>query len=103
MEKMSKLFSDPHTPSPWPMADGDETTSHLRICIPDKRISQLLLVLEELDESVAGLEDLQQAELSELVSDAIRGCGFIDPVEAWYAIAAVLEVIEQHDSATECS
>jgi hypothetical protein len=103
MEKMSKLFSDPHAPSSWPMAVCEEANSHLRICIPDKRISRLLLVLQELDKSVAGLEELQQAELSELVLAAIEGCGFTDPVEASDAIAAVLDVIEKHNSGTEYS
>jgi hypothetical protein len=62
--------------------------------IPDcHRIARLLRRLRELDESVAGLETLQEAELSELVCTAIREAGFVDPHEARYAIAAVLEII----------
>jgi hypothetical protein len=62
--------------------------------IPDcHRIARLLRRLRELDESVAGLETLQEAELSDLVCSAIREAGFVDPSEARYAIAAVLETI----------
>jgi hypothetical protein len=32
---------------------------------------------------------------------AFLACGFVDPIEARYAIAAVLEVIEMHDSMPE--
>jgi hypothetical protein len=83
--------------------DYNNSGSHLTIRITDNRVSRLLLVLQQLDESMAGLEDLQEAELSELVSVAIRECGFIDPVEASYAIAAVLEAIEKYDSPPEYS
>jgi hypothetical protein len=62
--------------------------------VPDcHRIARLLRRLRELDESVAGLETLQEAELSELVRTAIREARFVDPNEARYAIAAVLEII----------
>ena len=67
------------------------------VYIADKRVAQLLIVLHELDESVAGLEDLPKDELSELVANAILGCGFADPVEARYAISTVLRMIESQD------
>lgn len=101
MDKINKLFLDPHVENMQPTPDFNNTGSHLTIRIADKRVSRLLLVLQQLDESMAGLEDLQESELSELVSVAIRGCGFIDPVEACYAVAAVLEAIERPDSAPE--
>ena len=102
MDKINKLFSDPHVGNMQPAPDYNNSGSHLTIRIADKRVSRLLLVLQQLDESVAGLEDLQESELSELVSVAIRGCGFTDPVEASYAIATVLEAIEKYDSPPEC-
>lgn len=68
------------------------------VCISDKRVAQLLLVLHELDESVAGLEKLAKSDLSDLVSSAILACGFVDPMEARYAIASVLEAINAPDS-----
>jgi hypothetical protein len=68
------------------------------VCITDKRVAQLLLVLHELDESVAGLEKLAKSDLSDLVSSAILACGFVDPIDARYAIASVLEAITAPDS-----
>jgi hypothetical protein len=41
-----------------------------------------------------GLEALPEPELSEIVSSAIRLCGFVDPVEARHVIAIVLDAIE---------
>jgi len=64
------------------------------VCIADKRVARLLLVLSELDECVAGLEGLPKADLSDLISSAIRACGFENEVEAKYAIATVLRAIE---------
>ena len=91
MDELRKAFPRA-TENSW--ADpGDNRT----VYIADKRVAQLLLVLHELDESVAGLEDLPRAELSELVANAILGCGFADPVEARYAISTVLRMIESQD------
>jgi hypothetical protein len=95
MEKMSKPPSDRSTEHTWPNLDY---SANPKIHIADKRVAQLLLILHELDESVAGLEDLPKAELSELVSSAILACGFVDPIDARYAISAVLETIESQDS-----
>jgi hypothetical protein len=52
---------------------------------------------------VAGLEELPKTELSELISSAIQACGFVDPIEERYAISAVLEAIEMHDSMPQSS
>jgi hypothetical protein len=65
--------------------------------ITDTRVAQLLLVLSEIDECVAGLEHLPKTQLSELISTAILACGFTNPVEARFAIATVLRVIEAPD------
>jgi len=68
------------------------------VCVADQRVARLLLILEDLDRSVAGLEEVPQKELSDLISNAILACGFVNPVEAKYAIAAVLQVIEGQGS-----
>jgi len=81
----------------WRNPEFDKTSPHSAVRIADERVARLLAALHELDESLAGLEELPKGELSELVSDAILACGFVDPVEAQYAIATVLEVIEMHD------
>jgi hypothetical protein len=62
--------------------------------LPDKRVARLLVVLHDLNRSLAGLEDLSQTDLQELVSSAIYVCGFANPVETNCAIASVLRAIE---------
>jgi hypothetical protein len=101
MNKANEPFSVDHVASMGLATDIQQTNSHLKIRIADKRVVRLLLVLQELDESVLGLEHLQMPELAELVDAAIQGCGFVDPVEAWYAVAAVLRVIEAPNSMLE--
>lgn len=70
------------------------TTVDRSFCVPDIRVARLLLVLSELETCVAGLQDLPDPDLTELVSSAIVACGFTDPAEVRYAIAEVLEAIE---------
>ena len=103
MDKANKLFLYPSTEHVWPTQEFNQTCSDAKVHIADERVARLLLVLHELDESVAGLEELPKTELSELVSSAILACGFVDPLEARNAIAAVLEAIEIHDWMPESS
>ena len=103
MDKTNKRFLNPSTEYVWPTPEFNKTFSDVRVRIADERVARLLLVLHELDESVAGLEELPKAELSELVSSAILACGFVDPLEARHAIATVLEAIEIQDSMPESS
>lgn len=70
------------------------TTTDRSFCVPDIRVARLLLVLSELEACMAGLQDLPDPDLTELVSSAILACGFTDPGEIRYAIAEVLEAIE---------
>ena len=73
----------------------DKTRSDCDVYIPDcHRSARLLRALRDLDESLSELEELPEAELSDLVCSVLRECGFVDPIEAWYAIADVLEVID---------
>ena len=103
MDKINKLFLDPSTERMWPTPDVNKAFADLKVRITDERVARLLLLLYELDESMAGLEELPKSELSELISSAILACGFVDPIEERYAIAAVLEAIEVHDSMPESS
>jgi hypothetical protein len=68
----------------------------------DKRVSRLLLLLNEIDQAIA-LEEVPQPRLVELVSGAIMECGFVDQAEARYAIAAVLKNIEEYDGSSIAS
>jgi hypothetical protein len=71
-----------------------KTCSDSDLQIHDTRVDQLLVLLEQLDETAEGLEKLPKPELSEIVSSAIRMCGFVDPIEAREVIAIVLDAIE---------
>jgi hypothetical protein len=103
MDKINKLFLDPSTERVWPTPEVNQAFADLKVRITDERVARLLLLLYELDESVAGLEELPKTELSELISSAILACGFVDPIEERYAIAAVLDAIEMHNSMPESS
>jgi hypothetical protein len=94
MNKINRLVWDPVHGGTAVPAKINHHFSDLKFRVADKRVSQLLLVLHELDESVAGLQGLPETDLSELVSHAVHACGFLDPVEALHAIAVVLKAIE---------
>ena len=102
MDKIRRQ-DDPFTQHPLQSTDFTTTRFDSNVHITDKRIARLLLVLHELDQYVAGLEQLPQTELIELVSNAILACGFADGTEARYAIAAVLEAIDRRDPIPESS
>src|SRR5271168_463591 len=76
--------------------DCRTSRSDSNLHIADKRMASLLLVLHEIDRAVAGIGDLPQADLIELVSGAILACGFADGTEARLAVTAVLEAIDKH-------
>lgn len=73
------------------------TSSQIR----DKRLSHLLVVLRQLNESMPGLEGLPETEVSEIVSAALRICGYVEPMEALEVIATVLEALETQDPVLE--
>jgi hypothetical protein len=103
MGKINELFLYPFAQYIWRNPEFDKTYSRSGVHIADERVARLLTALRELDDSLAGLEELPEGELSELVSNAILACGFVNPIEARYAIATVLEVIEMHDRAVGSS
>ena len=61
----------------------------------DQRVTQLLVIMRQIDESTGGLGTLPMSELSEIVCGAIELCGFADPVEARDVIRSVLQTIER--------
>ncbi|HVR22390.1 MAG TPA: hypothetical protein VMU26_03640 [Candidatus Polarisedimenticolia bacterium] len=74
-----------------------KTCSDSDVQIHDKRVAQLLVLLQQLDESAEGLGALPEPELGEIVCSAIRVCGFVDPIEARDMIAIVLDAIEMQE------
>ncbi|MGA8620079.1 MAG: hypothetical protein WB660_16345 [Candidatus Sulfotelmatobacter sp.] len=76
---------------------ADRANLYLR----DKRLPHLLVVLRQLDEFVLALGALPEHELSEVISAALRVCGFVEPMEAHQVIAAVLDALEVNNSFRE--
>src|SRR3981189_3097779 len=103
MDKINKLFLDPSTERMWPTPEVNKAFADLKLRITDERGARLLLLLHELDESMAGLEELPKTELRELISSAILSCGFVDPIEERYAIRSVWQGVEVIDSMPESS
>lgn len=60
----------------------------------DKRVGQLLVLLQQLEDATHGLGTLPKAELTEIISSAIGLCGFADPTETQDMMAIVLDAIE---------
>ncbi len=79
---------------PRPSQTQRSAVTDTNVGITDSRVARLLLVLSEINESVAGLDSLPETELTELVSCAIQACGFSDPLEVRSVVATVLQAIE---------
>jgi hypothetical protein len=78
--------------------------STLDFHVLDERLSRLLILLRQLTKSLPVLESIPEVELTEIVYGAIHLCGFVDPIEAEYAIENVLLALEaQSVSASRCS
>ena len=90
MDKVNKSFLYPSSKHIFLASEVYGARSDLSLQIADARVVRLLLVLHELDEAVAGLEDLQQANLTNLISDAVLACGLGQRP----AQAAALQIVE---------
>jgi hypothetical protein len=64
----------------------------------DKRLSRLLVLLQQVDQYIHGLHALPEFELNEIVSGALNISGFVDPAEGMAAIAHVLCALETRDA-----
>jgi hypothetical protein len=67
--------------------------------IKDHRVSQLLVLLQRIQESTGGLGTLPEPQLTEIVTSAVSLCGFVNPVAAQDVIDTILESVEMEDSA----
>lgn len=101
MDKAEKLFLDSSVVYMRPNSAFGKTYSDVDVPVQDKKVAQLLLLLQQLDESAAGLGALPKRELGEILTSAIRVCGFVDPLEAQDVMATVFEAIEARDPAPE--
>ena len=103
MDKVDALFLHSSVEHMWLNRVSGKIYSDSDLQIHDKRVTQLLVLLQQLDESAEGLEELPKPELSEIVSSAIRVCGFVNPIEVRDLIAIVLEAIEMPDPIPEAA
>jgi hypothetical protein len=92
MDKLNEVFLHSCVQHIWANQPFENACADLHV--NDKRVARLVVVLKQLHESAEGLEALPEPEGSEIVSSAIRLSGFVDPVEARYVIAIVLDAIE---------
>jgi hypothetical protein len=78
----TRVWSDTYSDSSW----------HVK----DKRVSQLLLLLQQLQQAAGSLRSLPKLELIEIVCSAVRLSGFMDPIEEQEVIAVVLNTVETY-------
>jgi len=97
MDKGNTLFLHSSVEDMCPNNVFGQTLSDSGWDVQDKRVAQLLLLLQQLHESAGGLGALPKPELGEVVSSAVRLCGFVNPIEARYVIDTVLDAIEMED------
>jgi hypothetical protein len=69
--------------------------------VQDKRVVQLLVLLQQLNTSAGGLGALPETELGEVIASSVRLCGFLNPIEARDVIATVLERLKMQDPIPE--
>ena len=97
MDNANKAFQHCWDEHMCPRSAFGKTCSDLDLQLQDERTAQLLMLVQQLYESVEGLRALPKPALSEIVSSAVRVCGFVDPIEAEVVIATVLYGIEMQD------
>jgi hypothetical protein len=101
MDKVDKVFLHSSAQHICPNPAFGKTVSDADFYIKDKRVAQLLVLLQQLHESAGGLGALPKPELSEVVSSAVGVCGFVNPNEARDVIVTVLDAIEMQDPIPE--
>jgi hypothetical protein len=72
--------------------------SDARLYLKDQRVCQLIVLLQQVQQSAGGLGALPKAQLNEIVSTAVQLCGFANAILAEDVIATVLEAFEMRDS-----
>jgi hypothetical protein len=80
-----------------------DTYSDSPSCLEDKRVAQLLVLLRQLQRSAGGLCGLPKPELTDIISSAVRLCGFVNPAESREVIATVLDALEMKEPMSESS
>ncbi len=61
----------------------------------DNRLGRLLVLLQQLEASIIGLDTIPEDEFTEVIYAALRVCGFVEPVESYQVIGIVLNALER--------
>jgi hypothetical protein len=101
MDKAHMLFLHSSIEKANPDCAYGKTLSNFDFLANDKRVPHFLLVLRQLEEFLNGLEGLPEPEISEIISAALRVCGFAEPVEALQVIAIILEALDMQNQIPE--
>jgi hypothetical protein len=101
MDKINELF--PHWSSEplHPDRAFGKAYSDARLYLKDHRVCQLVVLLQQVQQSAGGLAALPKPQLNEIVSSAVQLCGFANAILAEDVIATVLEAFEMQDSIPE--
>jgi len=67
----------------------------------DNRLGRLLVLLQQLETSIVGLETIPEDEFTEVIYAALRVCGFVEPTESYQVIGVVLNALERQHPAPE--
>ena len=103
MEKVSQVFLHLSPRYIRPNNVLAETHSDSATYLEDQRVAQLFLLLRQLQRSAGGLSGLPKPELTDIVSSAVRLCGFVNPRESRDVTDAVLDALEIQDPMSESS
>ncbi len=98
MDKINKLFPHSSAEQLHPDRAFGKAYSDARLYVKDKRVSQLVILLQLVQESAGALGGLPKAQRNEIISSAVQLCGFANPTLAEDVIATVLEAFEIRDS-----
>ena len=103
MDKGTDLYFNISGRSIWPTTTVIKACSDSQLSLADKRVGRLLVLLQQLQESAGRLAALPRPELHEIVSSAVRLCGFVNPIEEREVVITVLGALEIEDAVLESS
>jgi hypothetical protein len=97
MDKIDELFLHPSAKHILPRHAFSESRSDSDFHLMDKRVAKLVVLLQQLHASTGWLGALPKAQLIEILSSAVRLCGFVNPLEVGDVMATILEAVETED------
>ncbi|MGA9508758.1 MAG: hypothetical protein WBV55_09045 [Candidatus Sulfotelmatobacter sp.] len=98
MDKIGELFPHWSAEPLHPDRAFGKAYSDASLYLKDQRVSQLVVLLQQIQESAGGLGALPKPQLNEIVSGAVQLCGFANSILAEDVIATILEAFEIRDA-----